>query len=117
MSNIVKIISKKIITQKLNQPSYKFLDQYINSLNKSVKNQPGFIKSNSYWEFETNNIITNSNTIKTVCISEWKSTSDWNKWHTSKERLDIYNNYKILDKIENFSILKKRKSIDNVFLL
>jgi len=113
MSKIIKILSKKVITQKSWDASHMQLNEYVNTLSEIAKNQPGFIKSNSYWEFE----IDKGNSIETVSISEWKNIKDWNNWYTSKERLDIYNNYKDLDRTEKFSILKKRTITDNIFLL
>jgi hypothetical protein len=117
MSKIVKIISKKVITQNLYGVFHIKLNDYVNNLYETAKNQPGFIKSNSYWEFEINHTGANCNSIETLSISEWKSIKDWDNWYTSKERLNIYNNYKDLDRTEKFSILKKRTLIDNVFLL
>ena len=55
--------------------------------------------------------------IEIISISEWQSIQDWNKWYYSELRKNINNNYKNIINKEDFHLLLKKTSIDDIFLL
>ena len=109
-----------ILARKITKPSFGFvsrvqLTEYVNNLSELAKTRDGFIQSNSYWK--QNIHCTNKEIIETVSISEWKSIEDWQKWKNSIERVKVYNQYKDVIELEEFSILQKKTPTDDIFLL
>ena len=110
--NRIKILSEKISIKNCFS-SNKFIN-YTNQLSEHVKQQPGFISSNTYFkepiEFEKLpvNIIT---------ISEWENIESWKDWYNSNIRKEIYNEFKDTIKKEEFNLILKRNNINDIFLL
>lgn len=104
MNNFVRIISKKIPTEKY----CNIIPMYVNSLSESVKNQNGFISSHSFWNVENDMIYS---------MSDWKTLKDWEDWHGSGSRNEIFENYKNSIKSESCEIFYKRKHKNDFFLL
>ena len=111
----VRVISKKITYCDIK--SLNRFAKYSNLLNERVQTIPGFIKSESYWEYrelETSNIM-KENIIYT--ISEWDSITEWNRWLESSSRQSIKMDYLDIIYSESFKILIKNKDRDDIFLL
>lgn len=118
MSNVIRIISKKILKPDFSRVSFI---EYTNELSESAKKQNGFIKSNSYWKTPLNEynkpLSDYSNELMVVSISEWKNISSWDNWYHSEKRNSIHSKYKNIIEKEKFSLLKKKVINDDVFLL
>ncbi len=110
--NPIKIFSEKICVR--NRISYTGFINYTNNLTKLAKQHHGFISSESFIKepFEYDSDIP----IKVITISQWDSIYDWNNWHSSGSRRDVYNNYRDVIDTENFNLLFKKKNND-IFLL
>ena len=104
MSNFIRIISKKIPKDKY----CNVIPMYVNSLSESVKNQNGFISSHSFWNVEN---------VMIYSMSDWKTLKDWEDWHGSDSRNEIFENYKNSIKSESYEIFYKRKHKNDFFLL
>ena len=116
MSRVVLILSRKITKPATGFSSRVQLTEYVNNLSELAKTRHGFIQSNSYWKQNIN--CTNTNEIiETVSLSEWETIEDWKKWKNSVERIKVYNKYKDVIDMEDFSILQKKTPTDDIFLL
>ena len=110
----IRVISKKISYCDIK--SLNRFAKYSNQLNERVQTIPGFIKSESYWEYNSNNQnVMKENVIYT--ISEWDSITDWTNWLYSSERMAIKINYQDILASENFRILIKNREREDIFLL
>ena len=78
--------------------------QLINKLTEKVQSQPGFIRSESFWNSRGN--ITS--------MSDWKSKSHWERWYTSTERTEIVDGFIKDESYQSF--IKKHPNV-NIFLL
>jgi len=116
MSKIIKIISNKIAKDKLATGSRSSFIEYTNNLSDVARTQQGFISSTSYWKNPIDYNCFNQK-IEIISISEWQSIQDWNKWYYSELRKNINNNYKNIINKEDFHLLLKKTSIDDIFLL
>lgn len=110
----IRVISKKISYCDIKSLSRFAL--YSNTLNKNVRSKTGFVKSESYWEYNSDNQnVMKENVIYT--ISEWDSITDWTNWLGSSERMAIKLNYQDILASENFRILIKNREREDIFLL
>ena len=118
MSNVIRIISKKILKPDFSRVSFI---EYTNELSECAKTQKGFIKSNSYWKTplknNSNNLLGNPHELIVISISDWNDIEYWNKWYNSDTRNSIHSKYKGILQSENFSLLNKKLVNDDVFLL
>ena len=78
--------------------------QLINQLTEKVQSQPGFIRSESFWDSRGD--ITS--------MSDWKSKAHWERWYTSTERTKMVEGVIKDDSYQSF--IKKHPNF-NVFLL
>ena len=118
MSNVIRIISKKILKPDYSRVSFI---EYTNELSESAKKQNGFIKSNSYWKTPVQKYNKPdsqiSNDLIVISISDWKDISYWNDWYGSDKRNSIHSKYNFILQSEDFSLLNKKMVNDDVFLL
>jgi antibiotic biosynthesis monooxygenase (ABM) superfamily enzyme len=91
----------------------------MNKLTQIAMKQPGYVGSNSYWEFTDNHITKYNGKIQNIyTISDWNSQYSWNLWLNSQERKVIQNEYKDVIKTEEFNLLYVNKyKEDSTFLL
>lgn len=116
MSAFVRIISKKILKSPQRYSRISLVD-YTNELSECARNQPGFISSNSYWKTPISGFDEHQNDLIIISISEWENLDFWNKWLTSNQRKLIYLKHKNIIYNENFALLKKKVTNDDIFLL
>lgn len=82
---------------------------YVNKLTEIATNQPGFIKSESYWCREHHQILS---------MSDWESKNHWERWYNCKQRNDLSKRYREYVREEHFHILHKTTDkFHNFFLL
>ena len=101
---MIRVISRKV-------PLYSSINfgMYVNKLSELVEIQPGFIKSESFWCRESNNIVS---------MSDWESKKDWENWFNSNERNKIVKANENFVQEEHFHTLHKtNKNFHNFFLL
>ena len=109
----IRILSEKILVN--NFYSHKFIN-YSNSLTDVAKKSNGFISSKSYFVDNINLHNENKYPVKIITISEWKNMNAWNEWKNSKDRKNVSESFKDLERTEKFNILYKRTD-NNMFLL
>lgn len=114
----IKILCRKIpniIIKKNNNflKNDRFFE-YCNTLTKNVRNQNGFINSETYYDQFL--CIDNEKLSSVLTISEWKNYNSWNEWYESNKRNKIKNKYNDIIDDEIISILRKDFD-DEVFLL
>jgi len=109
----VRILSEKILLN--NFYSHKFIN-YSNSLTDVAKKNKGFISSKSYLVDNINLRKENETPVKIITISEWKNADAWNKWKNSKDRKNVTELFKDVERSEQFNILYNRID-NNMFLL
>ena len=72
----------RVISKKISYCDIKSLNRFVfysNTLNRNVRSKSGFVKSESYWEYNSSNQnVMKENIIYT--ISEWDSITDWTNW-------------------------------------
>jgi len=120
-TSFIKILTKKIGTPLLYNGNRTLVDLQM-TLNKSVKEFDGYHDSKCYligyhsylhnmeFEYGTKNSI--------ICISNWRTVSDWEVWYISKIRHNIIDDFKNnIDFTETSDILYKNINIDEPFLL
>ena len=99
----------RIISRKVPACSSLNFGVYVNKLSENAKEQPGFIKSDSFWCREHDQIIS---------ISDWQSKNEWVKWYKSKRRNDISKMYNKYVREEHFHTLYKTNTrYRDIFLL
>lgn len=110
--NKIKILSEKVLFNSVY--SQKFIN-YSNELTNIARNHEGFISSKSYF---VDNLDPHHkyDTIKIITISQWETNKAWEKWKKSKDRKNVSESFKDLEKREEFKILYDR-TINDVFLL
>jgi antibiotic biosynthesis monooxygenase (ABM) superfamily enzyme len=109
---IIRVIAKKIGTTIFKDLK---LATYMNELTQEAVKHPGYISSNSYWEFRDKQPDGMSNIFTE---SDWKSYNHWNNWVNSKERKAIHIKFSDVVESEEFNLLYKNiHKEDNMFLL
>lgn len=115
----IKMTTIRVISKKISYCDIKSLNRfalYSNTLNRNVRSKSGFVKSESYWEYNSGNQnVMKENIIYT--ISEWDSITDWTNWLGSSERMAIKINHQDILASETFRILIKNREREDIFLL
>jgi len=109
--NSIKIIAEKYASKTCINAS-RFIT-YTNRLTEIAGKQEGFILSSSYLKEPIDFIEKNPLTI--ITISEWKHFSHWEDWENSKERKNIYEEYKDVIHKEEFNRIFNKRTND-IFL-
>ena len=81
---------------------------YVNRLSELVQTQPGFIKSESFWCRDSDNIFS---------MSDWESEKHWEKWFKSKERREVVHAHRDCVKDEHFHTFHKTNHKFHSFFL
>ena len=110
--SLFKVISEKIAKKEIITTA-SFIN-YTNSLNQAVKQQPGFISSNSYFKEPLKHY---SDKITLITISEWATDSHWEQWYNCNDRRNIQRQYTQYVEHENFHRIFKKNQLRDVFLL
>ena len=84
--NRIKVISKRVFTNKGYNNNYKNCKHILNGLSEKVKEQQGFQKCSSYIELNND---TDNTTIHTISL--WNNVNDWNTWYKSDYRRYLIN--------------------------
>ena len=115
--SLIRVIAKKIGKFTIGDNDLR-LAQYMNNLTMEASKHPGYISSNSHWEFNPNFNKQNYSVIGNIyTISDWKSQSHWNTWLNSGERKVIQSNFKDVIEHEEFTLLYVNKyKEDGTFL-
>ena len=101
---------------------------YVNKLSKKVFYSQGFISTNSYWKcWDFSEGFENKSEIKggewnyqaptLITISQWTSHNDWYQWYHSEERENIKKLFSNDIELEHFTILRKQRKPNDIFLL
>jgi heme-degrading monooxygenase HmoA len=99
----------RIISRKVPLGSSVNFGLYVNKLSELVKKQPGFIKSESFWCRDSDNIFS---------MSDWESEKQWEKWLKSEERREIIRSHRNYVQEEHFHTFHKTNNrFHNFFLL
>jgi heme-degrading monooxygenase HmoA len=98
---MIRILCRKIPKRGVDCNEFQRL---INQLSEKVQSQPGFIRSESFWDSRGD--ITS--------MSDWKSKAHWEMWYTSAERTKIVDG--IIKDGSYQSFIKKHPNY-NIFLL
>ena len=99
----------RVISRKVPRCDSMNFVMYINKLSETVKNQNGFVTSDSYWCRESNTVFS---------ISDWVSENHWKNWYTSQDRQTIASEYTRHVQEEHFRVLyKTNHKYRDIFLL
>ena len=101
---MIRVISRKVpLGNSVN------FGLYVNKLSELVQKQPGFIKTESFWCRESDNIFS---------MSDWQTEKHWEKWLTSDERREVIRAHRNFVQEEHFHTFHKTNSkFHNFFLL
>ena len=99
---MIRILCRKIPKRGVDCCEFPRL---INQLTEKVQSQPGFIRSESFWDSRGH--ITS--------MSDWKSKAHWEMWYTSTERDEMVDGVIIKDDSYQ-TFIKKHPNFD-IFLL
>ncbi len=96
--------NKHLIVSKKKGNDLDVLKKYTEDLHKQVIKNPGFIKAESFWEYDKDNMTD----INLVVFSSWKNHNDFDKW------LESDNRKKVAKKYEKIKIVEKHKVINKI---
>ncbi len=99
----------RVISRKVPLGTSVNFGLYDNKLSELVKKQPGFIKSESFWCRDSDNIFS---------MSDWDTERHWEKWLKSEERREVIHAHRKYVQEEHFHTFHKTNSkFYNFFLL
>ena len=97
---------------------------YVNQLSKKAHYSPGFISTSSYWkcwdftsEFDNKIDTTFQDPPTLITLSHWISHDDWERWYHSEERESIKKIFRNDIDLEHFTVLRKQRKPNDIFLL
>ena len=99
----------RVISRKMPLGTSVNFGLYVNKLSELVKKQPGFIKSESFWRRDSDNIFS---------MSDWNTERHWEKWLKSEERREVIRAHRNYVQEEHFHTFHKTNyKFHNFFLL
>ena len=111
-----------ILAKKIGRNGSSGFTNYVNQLSKKAHYSPGFISTSSYWKcwdfgpgFQKEENFGDPPTL--ITLSHWVSHDDWERWYQSTERGDIKKAFKNDVVMEHFTVLRKLRKANDIFLL